>query len=147
MHRTPSAIVADATLGIPLLRFIAEDLETIPQLVCLRSGQNGARELLARELEDLGLDPVVVANADVYQVKHALAQVHPEMVFGSNIEHHAVEELGIPYVMQLVNPIRRFRMLDRAYFGYTGMLNLIEAIQNDWSDRYRSHKRRYKARW
>jgi hypothetical protein len=27
------------------------------------------------------------------------------------------------------------------------MLNLIEFIQNDWWDRYRSKKRRYKARW
>ena len=38
-------------------------------------------------------------------------------------------------------------MIDRAYFGYTGMLNLIETMQNDWLDRYRSKERRYKARW
>jgi len=68
-------------------------------------------------------------------------------VFGSNIERHAVEELDIPFVFRLSNPIARFRTVDREYFGYTGMLNLIESIQNDWQDRYRSDRRRYRARW
>jgi nitrogenase molybdenum-iron protein alpha/beta subunit len=147
LHRAPAAIVADATVGIPLLRFVTEDLEMIPRLVCLRSGQAGAQEMLERELSELGLHAQVVANADVYRSKMALAEVRPEMVLGSNIERHAVEELGIPFVFRLVNPVSEFRLVDRAYFGYTGMLNLIEAIQNDWWDRYRSKHRRYKARW
>jgi nitrogenase molybdenum-iron protein alpha/beta subunit len=147
MHRAPAAIVADATVGIPLLRFITEDLEMLPNLVCLRSGQVGAKEMLQGELSDLQLSPQVVHNADVYQSKMALAETRPEMVLGSNIERHAVEELGIPYVFRLVNPISRFRMTDRAYFGYVGMLNLIESMQNDWLDRYRSKERRYRARW
>jgi nitrogenase molybdenum-iron protein alpha/beta subunit len=147
MHRAPAAIVADATVGIPLLHFITEDLEMIPNLVCLRSGQVGAREMLERELAELDLHPRVIYNADVYQSKMALGEARPEMVFGSNIERHAVEELGIPFVLRLVNPISRFRMTDREYFGYTGMLNLIECIQNDWLDRYRSKTRRYRARW
>lgn len=147
MHRAPAAIVADATVGIPLLRFITEDLEMIPRLLCLRSCQAGAGEILKRELEELALSPKVVYNADVYQSKLALAEVKPEVVFGSNIERHAVEELDIPFVFRLVNPISRFRMVSREYFGYVGMLNLIEFIQNDWLDRHRSKQRRYKARW
>jgi len=147
MHRAPAAIVADATVGIPLLRFITEDLEMIPSLVCLRSGLAGTEEMLERELADLGLHAQVVYNADVYQSKVALAETRPEMVLGSNVERHAVEELDIPFVFRLVNPISRFRMTDRAYWGYVGMLNLIEFIQNDWLDRYRSKRRRYKARW
>ena len=147
MHRAPAAIVADATVGIPLLRFITEDLEMIPSLICLRSGQAGRADLLARECSVLGLCPQVVYDADVYRSRMALAQVKPEMVLGSNIERHAVQELGIPYVFRLVNPISRFRLTDRAYWGYVGMLNLIESIQNEWLDRYRSKRRRYKARW
>jgi len=147
MHRAPTAVVADATVGIPLLRFVTEDLEMIPQLVCLRSGQAGSEQMLERELDELGLHPRVVVNADVYQAKMALAEVKPEIVLGSNIERHAVAELDIPYVFRLVNPISQRRMIDRAYWGYTGMLNLIEFMHNDWWDRYRSKKRRYKARW
>jgi nitrogenase molybdenum-iron protein alpha/beta subunit len=147
MHRAPAAIVADATVGIPLLRFVTEDLEMIPTLICLRSGQAGSAELLIHECSALGLQPRVVHDADVYQARTALAQVRPEMVLGSNIERHAVQELGIPYVFRLVNPISRFRLTDRAYWGYAGMLNLIESMQNDWWDRYRSKRRRYKARW
>jgi nitrogenase molybdenum-iron protein alpha/beta subunit len=147
MHRAPAAIVADATVGIPLLRFIIEDLEMIPRLLCLRSCQAGAGEILKQELEELALSPKVVYNADVYQSKLALAEIKPEVVFGSNVERHAIEELDIPFVFRLVNPISRFRMVNREYFGYVGMLNLIEFIQNDWLDRYRSKKRTYKARW
>ncbi len=147
MHRAPAAIVADATIGIPLLHFITEDLEMIPSLLCLRSCLPGAKEILERELRELNLNPHVVYNADVYQSKLALGEVKPEIVFGSNIERHAVEEFNIPFVFRVVNPISRFRIIDREYFGYVGMLNLIECIQNDWLDRYRSKEKHYKARW
>jgi nitrogenase molybdenum-iron protein alpha/beta subunit len=147
LHRAPAAVVADATVGIPLLRFITEDLEMIPTLVSLRSGQNGAKELLAGELADLGLSPQVIHGADVYRSREALRESAPEFVFGSNIERHAVEELGIPFVVRVANPISRSRMVDREYLGYTGMLNIIEMLQNDRLDRYRSKGRRYKAKW
>jgi len=147
LHRARTAIVADATVGIPLVRFVTEDLEMIPELVCLRSGQPDTGGLLERELADLSLTPRVIQPVDVYQARAALGEVRPEMVLGSNIERHAAEGLGLPYVFRVVNPVARFRLTDRAYFGYTGMLNLIEIIQNDWWDRYRSQRRRYKARW
>jgi len=147
MHRAPVAIVADATVGIPLVHFVSEDLEMIPQLISLRSSQEAARRILERELKELNLDPQVIYGADVYQSKAALAHLKPEIVFGSNIERHAVEELDIPFVFLLVSPTARFRLINREYFGYTGILNLIEFIQNDWRDRYRSQQRRYKARW
>ena len=147
LHRAPVAIVADATVGIPLVRFLAEDLEMIPSLVCLRSGQAGAGALLAGELAALDLPSKVVYNSDVYQAKTALAEVKPEMVFGSSIERHAVADLDIPFAIRLVNPINQARLIDRAYFGYVGMLNLIEAIQNERLERWRSKTRRYQARW
>lgn len=147
MHREPVAIVADATVGIPLLHFITEDLEMVPRLLCLRSCLQGAKEILKRELEELDLNPSVIYSADVYQSKLALGKAKPEAVFGSNIERHAAEELGIPFVFRLVNPISRFRSVNRQYFGYTGMLNIIECIHNDWLDKYRSRKRSYKSRW
>jgi nitrogenase molybdenum-iron protein alpha/beta subunit len=126
---------------------MAEDMEMIPRLVCLRSGQEGIAQMLQGELDELGLDARAIYGADVYQSKMALTEVGPEMVVGSQIEQHAVAELDIPYVFRLVNPTSRYRMIDRAYWGYVGMLNLIEFIQNDWRDRYRSKHRRYKARW
>jgi nitrogenase molybdenum-iron protein beta chain len=147
MHRAPAAIVMDATIGIPLVQFIAEDLEMVPRLVCLRSCLPDARKILKKELKELNFNPKVIYRADVYQSKIALAETMPEIVFGSNIERHAVEDLDIPWVFRLANPLSRFRSIDREYFGYTGMLNIIETIHNDWLDRYRSKERRYKSRW
>lgn len=147
MHRAPTAVIADATVGIPLIHFISEDLEMLPELICLRSSQKAARNILERELKELNLNPQVIYGTDVYQAKAALANLRPEIVIGSNIEKHACEELDIPFVFQLVSPTLRFRLINREYFGYTGMLNLIEFIQNDWRDKYRSRQRRYKAKW
>jgi nitrogenase molybdenum-iron protein alpha/beta subunit len=103
--------------------------------------------MLDRELAELDLQARVVYDADVYQAKRALGETRPEMILGSNVERHAVEELDIPFVCRVVNPISQVRILDRAYFGYVGMLNLIESIQNERLDRFRSRRRRYRARW
>lgn len=146
-YRTPAAIVADATIGIPLLRFASEEMEMTPALVALRSAQPTAENLLDQELKDLGLRPHVVWGTDVYATRRNLEAVRPRVVFGSTIERHASEGLDVPYVFEVVRPVRNFRLLNREYFGYRGVLNLLECIQNEWSDRWRSTQRRYAARW
>jgi nitrogenase molybdenum-iron protein alpha/beta subunit len=146
-YRTPTAIVADATIGIPLVRFATEEMEMTPELVSLRSSQLYAREILESELKDLGLNPKVVYGTDVYKTRRSLDEVKPRIVFGSNIERHASEGFGISYIFEVVRPIRQFRLINREYFGYSGIMNLLECIQNEWSDRWRSKERRYKARW
>lgn len=145
--KAEAAIVADASVGIPLLRFLVEDLEMIPRLVCLRANSAEARALLKAECQDLDLLPEVRLQADVYQVKQALRQVHVDAVFGSSLEAHLAHELDIPFGFQIVTPVTHFRMTDRQYLGYTGLLNLVEAVQNDWWDRQKSKARRYEARW
>ena len=147
LHRVETAIVADATVGIPLVHFVAEDLEMVPSFIALRSAQPRAQAILESELRELRLEPTVVWGADVHAAKLGLERTRPQAVFGSNIERHAIEELDIPFMFQLVSPIHRFRMLDREYFGYSGVLNLLEFILNDYRDRYRSKEKRYKARW
>jgi len=146
-HLEPVAIVADATIGVPLFRFVTEELEAIPKLIYLRSSQKTAENILEKELQELNLSPRVAYHTDVYQTKKSLEEVKPQAVFGSEIEKYAVEDLDIPLVFELVNPITSFRIFDREYFGYTGMLNLLEIIQNSYWDQYRSKLRRYKARW
>jgi nitrogenase molybdenum-iron protein alpha/beta subunit len=145
--KAEAAIVADASVGIPLLRFLFEDLEMMPRLVCLRASSADAQALLEAECQDLGISPMVVPQADVYQVKQALRQVQVDAVFGSNLEAHLAQELGIPFGFQIVTPVAHFRMTDREYMGYTGLLNLVETVQNDWWDRQKSKARRYEERW
>jgi nitrogenase molybdenum-iron protein alpha/beta subunit len=122
-------------------------MEMTPELVSLRSSQLYAREILESELKDLGLNPKVVYGTDVYKTRRSLDEVKPRIVFGSNIERHASEGFGISYIFEVVRPIRQFRLINREYFGYSGIMNLLECIQNEWSDRWRSKERRYKARW
>jgi light-independent protochlorophyllide reductase B subunit len=147
LYRTPAAIVADATIGIPLVRFVTEEMEMTPELVALYTSQPSVREMLGRELNDLGLNPKIVFGTDVYKTRKNLAEVKPRVVFGSTIERHASEGLGIPYVVEVVRTMRQFRMVNREYFGYTGILNLFEAVQNEWTMAWRSRERRYEAKW
>ena len=147
LYRTPAAIVADATVGIPLVRFVTEEMEMTPELVALYSSQRQVRELLEQELRSLGLSPKVVDGTDVYKTRKALAEVRPRVVFGSTIERHASEGLGVPYVVEVVRMMRQFRMINREYFGYTGILNLFECVQNEWTMAWRSKEKRYQAKW
>jgi len=144
-NKISAAVVADSTIGIPLLRFLAEDLEMIPELVLLRS-DNG-RTLAEREIKTLQINPEFKCGVDVYQVKEYLKTVNPTCVVGSNIERHLAQELNIPLSFEIVYPVLEYRMTDRQYFGYRGMLNLIEIIQNQWRNKWKSKRKRYKSKW
>jgi nitrogenase molybdenum-iron protein alpha/beta subunit len=147
LYRTPAAIVADATVGIPLVRFVTEEMEMTPELVALYTGNRPVRDLLERELESLKLSPKIVYGTDVYTTRKSLLEVQPKVIFGSTIERHASEGLPVAYVIEVVRMMRQFRMINREYFGYTGILNLFECVQNEWTMAWRSKERRYGAKW
>ncbi|MGB4234973.1 MAG: nitrogenase component 1 [Methanoregulaceae archaeon] len=147
LYRTPTAIVADATIGIPLVRFVTEEMEMTPNLVALYTSQRSVRRLLEEELNSLGLSPKVVYGTDVYKTRKSIQEVSPRVVFGSTIERHASEGLSVAYVVEVVKMMRQFRMINREYFGYTGILNLFECVQNEWTMAWRSKERSYPAKW
>ena len=146
-HRVEAAVVADATIGIPLIRLIMEDLEGIPASIFLRSSDETARAILARELEELGIEARVTLDADSYDVKQGLRESKPECVFGSMLEKHLAQELEVPFSFNVISPTDRFHMTDRPYFGYDGLLHLLEILENDHRERWRSRERRYESRW
>jgi nitrogenase molybdenum-iron protein alpha/beta subunit len=147
LYRTPAAIVADATVGIPLVRFVTEEMEMTPELVALYTSNRPVRDLLEQELKSLNLTPKVVYGTDVYKTRRSLLEVQPKVIFGSTIERHASEGIPVAYVVEVVRMIRQFRMINREYFGYTGILNLFECVQNEWTMGWRSKERRYGAKW
>jgi nitrogenase molybdenum-iron protein alpha/beta subunit len=147
LYRTPAAIVADATVGIPLVRFVTEEMEMTPELVALYTSNRPVRDLLEQELKSLKLSPKVVYGTDVYKTRKSLLEVQPKVIFGSTIERHASEGIPVAYIVEVVRMIRQFRMINREYFGYTGILNLFESVQNEWTMGWRSKERRYEAKW
>jgi nitrogenase molybdenum-iron protein alpha/beta subunit len=103
--------------------------------------------MLEAEAKELGTPLPVVPGLDVYGAKRILTDLQPDAVLASNIERHVAAEAGVTYCFRVANPVSRFRLTDRAYFGYTGFLNLMEIIQNDWWDTFRSKKKRWEAKW
>jgi nitrogenase molybdenum-iron protein alpha/beta subunit len=132
------AISADCTIGIPLVRTLFQELEMIPELLLFRSDSPHARKILEAELADLGIDPKVVFLADGWKIKSALKSVEVDAVLGSSWEKYIAEELGIRLAFDVLAPTNRDLYIDRSYFGYDGLLNLLETIGNDWEAALRS---------
>jgi len=59
-------------------------------------------------------------------------------VLGSSWEKYLARELGIQLAFDVLSPTDRDAYLDRAYFGYEGMLNMLEVIANDFERALRS---------
>jgi light-independent protochlorophyllide reductase B subunit len=137
------AVSADATLGIGLARMLFEELEMIPELFLIRSKQVNARRILERELQGLGIRPKLAWGVDGYQIKAGLQQAEVNALLGSAWEKYLAEELGIKLCFDVLAPTNKDLYLDRAYFGYTGMLNLLETIGNDWERAFRSKAIQY----
>jgi nitrogenase molybdenum-iron protein alpha/beta subunit len=134
------ALSADCTIGIPLVRTLFQELEMIPELLLFRSDSPQARKILESELAELGIHPRVVFAADGWKITSALKTVAVDAVFGSSWEKYIAEEQGIKLSFDALSPTNRDRYIDRAYFGYDGLLNLLEVIGNDWEASFRSRK-------
>jgi nitrogenase molybdenum-iron protein beta chain len=132
------AVSADAGFGIGLLRMLFEELEMIPDLLLIRSSSKQARAILERELWALGIAPKVAMGADGYQIKKAIYDANVDCALGSAWEKYIAEEAGIKIAFDCFSPTNRSIYIDRPYFGYDGMLNLLEVIANDWECAFRS---------
>jgi nitrogenase molybdenum-iron protein beta chain len=132
------AVSADAGFGIGLLRMLFEELEMIPDLLLIRSASPAARGLLEAEIRDLGISPNVAMGADGYKIKKAIADARPDAIIGSSWEKYIAEEAGIRTAFDCFTPTNRVSYVDRPYFGYEGMLNILEVIANDWETAFRS---------
>ena len=132
------AISADASMAIGLARMLFEELEMIPDLLLVRSNSKQARELLDAELGNLGIAPRVAFGIDGFKVKQALAECDLDVVFGSAWEKYLAEELGVKVACDLLQPTNRTFYRDSAYFGYEGMINILEILANDWEAAFRS---------
>ena len=134
------AVVADATFAIATLRMLFNELEMIPEVVLVRSDSPHARELLARECAELGISPQVAFGVDGYKIHKTLRDCKVDAVLGSAWERYMAQEEGIRIAFDAFTPTNRDIYNDRPYFGYDGMLNLLEIIGNDWETALRSRE-------
>jgi nitrogenase molybdenum-iron protein alpha/beta subunit len=132
------AVSADASMTIGLVRMLFEELEMIPDLLLVRSNSKQARRALEAELDELGIAPRVAFGIDGFKAKEALAECDLDVVFGSAWEKYLAEELGIKVACDLLQPTNRTFYRDSAYFGYKGMINMLEILANDWEAAFRS---------
>jgi nitrogenase molybdenum-iron protein alpha/beta subunit len=132
------ALSSDMTLGIGLLRMLFEELEMIPELLLFKSFTPQGQKLLEAELAELGISPKIALDADGYQIKEALKKADVDLVIGSAWEKYIAEELGIQVSFDVFSPSNRILYINEPYFGYEGMLYLLQAFANDWERAFRS---------
>jgi len=121
-----------------------EELEMIPEVLLFKSDMKDSQMILEKELEDLGISPKVAFSIDGYQIKQALSDTKVDAVIGSAWEKYIAEEIGIKVSFDVFNPSNRDVYVDREYFGYNGMLNLLEILANDWERAFRSKEINWK---
>ncbi|MDP4177321.1 MAG: nitrogenase component 1 [Bacillota bacterium] len=139
-RNTRVAVSADATIGISIIRMLFEELEMIPELILIRSNQTSSKKMLNDELEKLKIHPKVAFGVDGYQIQESLENSDIDVVIGSAWEKYMAEEIGIKAAFDVFSPTNRDVYVDRAYFGYDGMLNMLEVFANDWERAFRSKK-------
>lgn len=132
------AVSADATMGIGLVRMLFEDLEMIPELILIKSDKIEAQKILSHELNSMGISPKVAFSVDGYQIKKGISDIEVDAVIGSAWEKYMAEEVGIKLAFDVLTPTNRDVYIDRAYFGYEGMINILEVIANEWERAFRS---------
>jgi nitrogenase molybdenum-iron protein alpha/beta subunit len=132
------ALSADSTIGISIVRMLFEELEMIPELLIFKHCPESARRILEEELSSMKLSPKVVWEADGYQIKKALESVTVDMIIGSSWEKYIGEELGIKVIVDAFEPSNREVYVNESYFGYDGMLHLLQVFANDWERAFRS---------
>lgn len=138
------AISSDATIGIGLVRMLFEELEMVPELLLFKSGMEKSKKILESELNSLGISPKVAFSIDGYQIKQTLTDISVDAVVGSAWEKYIAEEVGIKIAFDILNPTNREVYIDKPYFGYEGMLNMLEVFANDWERAYRSKEINWK---
>jgi nitrogenase molybdenum-iron protein beta chain len=115
----------------------------IPDLLLVRSNSLQARSVLNAELDRLGISPRVAFGVDGFKIKQAFAASELDVVLGSAWEKYLAEELGTKVACDLFQPTNRTCYRDCAYFGYEGMLNMLEIVANDWESSFRSKEIRW----
>lgn len=138
------AISSDSTIGIGLVRMLFEELEMVPELLLFKSGMEKSKKILESELNSLGISPKVAFSIDGYQIKQTLTDISVDAVVGSAWEKYIAEEVGIKISFDILNPTNREVYIDKPYFGYEGMLNILEVFANDWERAYRSKEINWK---
>jgi nitrogenase molybdenum-iron protein beta chain len=122
---------------------IFEELEMIPDLLLVRSNSKQAKAVLEAELTRLGISPRVAFGVDGFKIKQALAASELDAVFGSAWEKYLAQELGTKLAFDLMQPTNRTCYRDSAYFGYEGMINMLEIVANDREAALRSKEIRW----
>ncbi|MHC1682765.1 MAG: nitrogenase component 1 [Clostridiaceae bacterium] len=138
------AVSSDSTIGIGLVRMLFEELEMIPEVLLFKSDMKKSQKILNQELNSLGISPKVAFSIDGYQIKHSLKDLGVDAVVGSAWEKYIAEEVGIKIAFDILNPTNREVYIDKPYFGYEGMLNILEVFANEWERAYRSKEINWK---
>ena len=138
------ALSSDSTIGIGMIRMLFEELEMIPEAIIFKSCNEKAEQLLERELSDMNLSPTIVLNADGYQLKETIRQMDVDLVIGSAWEKYMAEELGIQVSFDVFEPTNRVTYVNEPYFGFEGMLQILQIFANDWERAFRSKEIKYK---
>jgi len=127
------AVFAEAAPAVALSAFLVDYLGLDLALLGLKSGGPVAEAQLRRLEGDLGPVARVLREPDLATTRATLAEVRPDLVFGSGFERSAALDAGLPAscCVDFGYPLwHRAVVTERPFVGYRGVLTLVEDVLN-----------------
>lgn len=127
------AIVGSSAYAIGLARFITQELEMKPTMLGLTTPfTKETRDNLDDLIKGFSLNPLILEQPDISEVRKAVFGIKPHFLFGGEMESRFVQELGVQYSVRFGYPSYDSVIVnERSYMGYTGVLVLFEQIINE----------------
>jgi nitrogenase molybdenum-iron protein beta chain len=132
-----AAIISDSMMALAFTRFLKEDLDIEPALVCMITrGDDSISRLEALENE-LGFDTMLLAKPNYIHIRKALEELKPNLVLGGCLEKFTMEQVGLLEQGSTFISIPTFpsawgvHVFPRPFVGYKGFVNFLETLFNE----------------
>jgi nitrogenase molybdenum-iron protein beta chain len=132
-----AAIISDSMIALAFTRFLKEDLDIEPALVCMIThGDDSISKLEALEKE-LGFETTMLARPNYIHIRKTLEDLKPNLVLGGCFEKFTMEQVGLLEHGGTFMSIPTFpsawgvHVFPRPFVGYKGFVNFLETLFNE----------------
>jgi nitrogenase molybdenum-iron protein beta chain len=125
--QTDFSIAAPLSSAVGISRFLAYNLGFTPRTIVITDTPRLKDESIDEILPHIATKASVFFTEDQNEIAGLLKQENPGLILGSTIDKSAADQTGAAF-LSVSFPLSDRIILNRAYAGYTGGVNLIEDI-------------------
>ncbi len=123
----------DSSTAVPLISFLHKYLGLYPDIIGLREVGAENQKLLNQYIAENSLDTTILYSPDQYDIREALSNKKPDLIYGSNVEERVSKGIPdakfgfIPFAYPYYDKVS---LTFRPLIGFNGVLTLLEDTLN-----------------